>query len=74
MAKRDYYEVLGVDRSAAEAEIKKAVKAKEPFKRTAVSKAEALEIYKHEPDNVEMIRDVPDGTFAFYRHGDCSER
>jgi len=56
-----------------EAEIKKAVKAKEPFKRTAVSKAEALEFYKNEPYKLEMIRDLPDGTISFYRHGDFTD-
>ncbi|MGD8969899.1 MAG: threonine--tRNA ligase [Desulfobacterales bacterium] len=56
-----------------EAEIKKAVKAKEPFKRTAVSKAEALEFYKDEPYKLEMIRDLPDGTISFYRHGDFTD-
>ena len=56
-----------------EAEIKKAVKAKESFKRTAVSKAEALEFYKNEPYKLEMIRDLPDGTISFYRHGDFTD-
>lgn len=56
-----------------EAEIKKAVKAKEPFKRAAVSKAEALEFYKNEPYKLEMIRDLPDGTISFYRHGDFTD-
>ena len=56
-----------------EAEIKKAVKAKEPFRRTAVSKAEALEFYKNEPYKLEMIRDLPDGTISFYRHGDFTD-
>jgi threonyl-tRNA synthetase len=56
-----------------EAEIKKAVKAKEPFKRTAVSKAEALKFYKNEPYKLEMIRDLPDGTISFYRHGDFTD-
>jgi len=56
-----------------EAEIKKAVKAKEPFKRTMVSKAEALEFYKNEPYKLEMIHDLPDGTISFYRHGDFTD-
>ncbi len=56
-----------------EAEIKKAVKAKEPFERVAVSKAEALEFYKNEPYKLEMIRDLPDGTISFYRHGDFTD-
>ena len=56
-----------------EAEIKKAVKAKEPFKRAAVSKAEALEFYKNEPYKLEMIRDLSDGTISFYRHGDFTD-
>jgi threonyl-tRNA synthetase len=56
-----------------EAEIKKAVKAKEPFRRTAVSKAEALEFYKNEPYKLEMIRDLADGTISFYRHGDFTD-
>jgi threonyl-tRNA synthetase len=56
-----------------EAEIRKAVKAKAPFERTAVSKAEALEFYKNEPYKLEMIRDLPDGTISFYRHGDFTD-
>ena len=56
-----------------EAEIKKAVKAKEPFRRAAVSKVEALEFYKNEPYKLEMIRDLPDGTISFYRHGDFTD-
>lgn len=56
-----------------EAEIKKVVKAKEPFERAAVSKAEALEFYKNEPYKLEMIRDLPDGTISFYRHGDFTD-
>ncbi|MFZ0241662.1 MAG: threonine--tRNA ligase [Desulfobacterales bacterium] len=56
-----------------EAEIKKATKAKEPFRRSAVSKADALEFYKNEPYKLEMIRDLPDGTISFYRHGDFTD-
>lgn len=56
-----------------EAEIKKVVKAKEPFERAAVSKGEALEFYKNEPYKLEMIRDLPDGTISFYRHGDFTD-
>ncbi len=56
-----------------EAEMKKAVKAKLPFNREEVSKAEALEFYRNEPYKLEMIGDLDDGTITFYKHGDFTD-
>lgn len=58
------------DFPAIEAEIKKIVKQKEPFRRKEVSKSEAMEIYKNEPYKLEMISDLEDGTISLYEHGD----
>ncbi|UCH22053.1 MAG: threonine--tRNA ligase, partial [Deltaproteobacteria bacterium] len=52
-----------------ETEIQKAIKAKLPFQRVEVSKAEALEFYKDEPYKREMIQDLEEGTISFYKHG-----
>jgi threonyl-tRNA synthetase len=56
-----------------EAEIRKIVKSKLPFKRRIVSKAEALEFYKDEPFKMEMISDLPDGTISFYSQGEFTD-
>jgi threonyl-tRNA synthetase len=56
-----------------EAEIQKAIKAKLPFQRVDVSKAEALEFYKDEPYKLEMIKDLEEGTISFYKHGDFTD-
>ncbi len=56
-----------------EAEMQKAVKAKLPFQRVAVSKAEALEFYKDEPYKLEMIQELEEGTISFYKHGDFTD-
>jgi len=56
-----------------EAEMNKAIKAKLPFERTAVTKEEALSFYKDEPYKLEMINDLEDGTISFYKHGDFTD-
>lgn len=56
-----------------EAEMKKAIKAKIPFERHAVSKSEALEFYKDEPYKLEMISELEEGTISFYKHGDFTD-
>jgi threonyl-tRNA synthetase len=56
-----------------ESEIHKAIKAKLPFQRVDVSKAEALEFYKNEPYKREMIQDLEEGTISFYKHGDFTD-
>jgi threonyl-tRNA synthetase len=56
-----------------EAEMQKAIKAKLPFQRVEVSKAEALEFYKDEPYKLEMIQELEDGSISFYKHGDFTD-
>ena len=56
-----------------EAEMNKAVKAKQPFKRVEVSKDEALEFYQDEPYKREMISELEDGTISFYKHDDFTD-
>jgi len=56
-----------------EAEMRQAVKAKIPFVRKEVSKAEALSFYADEPYKLEMISDLSDGTISFYEHGDFTD-
>lgn len=56
-----------------EAEIKKIIKNKEPFKRQNISKADAVNFYKNEPYKLEMINDLEDGTISLYKHGDFTD-
>jgi threonyl-tRNA synthetase len=56
-----------------EAEMQKAIRAKIPFQRVEVSKAEALEFYKDEPYKLEMIQELEEGTISFYKHGDFTD-
>jgi threonyl-tRNA synthetase len=56
-----------------EAEMKKAIKAKEPFVRKEVSKSEAESFYKDEPYKLEMISELADQTISFYSHGDFTD-
>ena len=56
-----------------EAEIKKLVKAKIPIRRREVSKADALNFYKHEPYKLEMISELEDGAISFYEQGDFTD-
>ena len=61
------------DFAKIEAEMKKAIKAKLPFRREEVSKGEALEFYRKEPYKLEMIGELDDGTISFYKHGDFTD-
>ena len=56
-----------------ETEMQQAIKAKLPFQRVEVSKAEALEFYKDEPYKLEMIQELEEGTISFYKHGDFTD-
>ena len=56
-----------------EAEMKKAIKAKLPFRREVVSKSQALEFYKNEPYKLEMISELEEGTISFYKHDDFTD-
>ena len=56
-----------------EAEIQKIVKAKLPIRRREVTKAEALEAYRHEPYKLEMIQDLQDGTISLYEQGEFTD-
>ena len=56
-----------------EAEIKKIIKEKLPVKRREVIKAEALEFYKDEPYQLEMLSDLDDGTISFYEQGEFTD-
>jgi threonyl-tRNA synthetase len=58
---------------AIEAEMKKIVKAKKPFRRKMVSKAEALAFYKDEPYKTELISELEDGSISFYEQGDFTD-
>lgn len=61
------------DFAAIEAEMKKIIKAKIPFVRKNVSKAEALEFYKDEEYKLEMINDLEDGAISLYTQGDFTD-
>jgi len=61
------------DFAGIEAEMKRAVDAKQPFIRREVSKAQALELYRDEPYKLEMIGDLADGTISLYTHGDFTD-
>lgn len=61
------------DFAKIEAEMKKAIKAKEPFVRKEVSKSEAEAFYKEEPYKLEMISELADQTISFYSHGDFTD-
>ncbi|MGB5985813.1 MAG: threonine--tRNA ligase [Desulfobacterales bacterium] len=56
-----------------EAAMKRIIKAKLPFTRRMVPKAEALDFYRNEPYKLEMIRDLPDGEISFYSQGDFTD-
>jgi threonyl-tRNA synthetase len=61
------------DFPAIEAEMKKIIKAKAPFVRKNLSKAEALEFYRDEKYKLEMINDLEDGTISIYTQGDFTD-
>ena len=56
-----------------EAEMKKIIKAKIPFKRKEVSKSEAMDFYLNEPYKLEMISELKDGTISLYEQGDFTD-
>ncbi|MFO7963145.1 MAG: threonine--tRNA ligase [Desulfobacterales bacterium] len=56
-----------------EAEMKRIIKAKMPFRREVVSKEEALKHYEGEPYKTEMIEELEDGTISFYTEGDFTD-
>jgi threonyl-tRNA synthetase len=56
-----------------EAEMKKIIKAKIPFKRKEVSKNEALKFYENEPYKKELISQLDDVTITFYEQGDFTD-
>ena len=56
-----------------EAEMNKIIKAKIPFKRSVVSKSEAMEFYRNEPYKLEMISELEDEDISFYVHGDFTD-
>jgi len=61
------------DFAKIEAEMKKTIKAKVPFRRRVVSKSEALEFYKDEPYKLEMINALEDVAISFYEHDDFTD-
>lgn len=61
------------DFAKIEAEMKKTIKAKIPFRRRVVSKSEALEFYKDEPYKLEMIDELEDVDISFYEHDDFTD-
>ncbi|MFO8049592.1 MAG: threonine--tRNA ligase [Desulfosudaceae bacterium] len=58
---------------AIEAEIKKIIKAKIPFKRQVVSKEEALAMYQNQKYKTELIRELQDQTISLYTQGDFTD-
>ncbi|WP_027358104.1 threonine--tRNA ligase [Desulforegula conservatrix] len=56
-----------------EEEIQKIVKAKLPFTRAEIAKAEALEHYKNEKYKVEILEGLEDGKISFYSQGDFTD-
>ena len=52
-----------------EAEMKKIINAKMPFKKTVISKDEALVFFKDDPYKVELISELEDGTISLYNQG-----
>ncbi len=61
------------DFPAIEAEIQKIIKAKLPFKRRLVPKADALAFYRDEPYKLEMIEALTDGQISLYSQGDFTD-
>jgi len=57
------------DFAAIESEMKKIVKAKNSFKRTVVSKQEALDIFKDNPFKLELINELEDQEISLYQNG-----
>ncbi|MGD8541412.1 MAG: TGS domain-containing protein, partial [Desulfobacteraceae bacterium] len=61
------------DFPAIEAEIQRIIKAKLPFQRRLVPKAEALTFYRDEPYKLEMLDALEDGQISFYSQGDFTD-
>ncbi len=61
------------DFSKIEGEIQKIIKAKYPFKRKEISKAEAEAFYKDEPYKREIISELEEGTISFYEDGEFTD-
>ncbi|MCP4670341.1 MAG: threonine--tRNA ligase [Desulfobacula sp.] len=61
------------DFPAIEAEMKKIIKAKNSFKRTIVSKPEALEIFKDNPFKLELINELEDQEISLYQNGSFTD-
>ncbi len=57
------------DFSKIEAEMKKIINAKIPFKRSVVSKNDALSFFKDDPYKIELISELKDGTISLYNQG-----
>ena len=55
--------------AAIESEMKKIIKAKNSFKRTVVSKQEALDIFKDNPFKLELINELEDQEISLYQNG-----
>ena len=61
------------DFAKIEQEINKIIKAKKPFVRKAMSKADAMEFYKDNPFKTELISELEDGTISIYEQGGFSD-
>ncbi len=57
------------DFAAIEAEMKKIIKAKTSFKRTIVSKQEALDVFRDNPFKLELINELEDQEISLYQNG-----
>ncbi len=58
---------------AIEAEIKKIIKEKLPFKRQEVSREEALRLYEGQKYKTELIRELDEETVSLYTQGDFTD-
>jgi threonyl-tRNA synthetase len=56
-----------------ESEMQRIIKAKSPFHRREVSKAEAMSEYRNEPYKLEMISELEEGTLSLYTQGDFTD-
>ncbi|MBI9073815.1 MAG: threonine--tRNA ligase [Desulfatibacillum sp.] len=61
------------DFSKIEEEVNKVIKAKKPFVRKAMTKAEAMDFYKDNPFKTELISELEDGTITIYEQGGFSD-
>jgi threonyl-tRNA synthetase len=56
-----------------EAEIRRIVQAKLPFRRRMISKTEAMKLYRDEPYKLELISELAEGTISLYEQGDFTD-